>query len=111
MSYPGGNGFSLANKDLNTLPHVRQLLSEASGRGFLLQRKHTPKMRVWGESKKWYPHPILVPYYELTLNQTKEPYYLNAADVEKWLARVNVEIAVAPKDHQMTLPLDLDSDT
>lgn len=111
MSYPGGNGFSLANRDLNTFPHVRQLLSEASGRGFLLQRKHTPKVRDRGESKKWYPHPILTPYYELTLNHTKEPYYLNAQDVDSWLDRAGVEVIVEPKNIQMTLPWDSENDT
>jgi len=113
MSYPGGNGISLANRDLNKFPHVRQVLSEASGRGFLLQRKHTPKKREKGQSKKWYPHPVLAPYYELTLNHTKEPQYLTAKDVESWLVRagVEVDIPIVPKERQMTLPWDADNDT
>ncbi len=111
MSYPGGNGFSLANRDLILHSHTSQVLSEASGRGFLLQRKHTPKIRERGESKKWYPHPILIPYYELTLNHTKEPYYLSAAQVEQWLVRAGVEITAITKDRQMKFSWYSDSDT
>ena len=111
MSYPGGNGISLANRDVNSLPEVRQVLSEASGRGFLLQRKHTPKVRERGESKKWYPHPILVPYYELTLNRTKEPRYLKASDLLPWLVRAGVDIARSPKERQMTFPWDKAGET
>lgn len=112
MSYPGGNGISLSNRDLNKFPNVRQVLSEASGRGFLLQRKHTPKIRKKGESQKWYPHPVLAPYYELTLNHTKEPRYITAEVVENWLVAAGVEIEIprASEGRQMTLPWDSDAD-
>ncbi len=104
MSYPGGNGISLANRDLRAFPQVRQILSEASGRGFLLQRRHTPKNRARGESTKWYLHPVLAPYYEVTLNHTKEPRYVSGAEVQAWLERAGVALSAPAKEQQLTLP-------
>ena len=105
MSYPGGNGISLANRELVAYPDVKRLLSEATGRGFLLQRKHTPKNRARGESTKWYLHPILAPYYELTINLTKEPLYISGGDVQKWLERAGVPALSANLGKQRLLPL------
>lgn len=98
MSYPGGNGISLANRDLLAFPQVRQILSEASGRGFLLQRRHTPKRRERGESTKWYLHPVLAPYYEVTLNHTKEPRYVSGADVQNWVERAGISTPAPPDE-------------
>jgi len=104
MSYPGGNGISLANRDLRGFPQVEQVLSEASGRGFLLQRKHTPKDRERGESTKWYLHPVLAPYYEVTVHHTKEPRYVTGMEIQNWLKRAGVELPTQPKDNQLKLP-------
>jgi hypothetical protein len=106
MSYPGGNGISLANRDLIGSPDVRRYLSEATGRGFLLRFKHTPKKRSRGESTKWYLHPILAPYYELTVNHTKEPLYVKAKEVQHWLERAGVSISPSREETQLTLPLE-----
>ncbi|WP_417375551.1 hypothetical protein [Gimesia maris] len=85
MSYPGGNGISLTNRDVLQSKEIRKVLSELTGRGFLVQRAHTPKSRERGASTKWYPHPILAPYYELTYIQTKEPRYIKSQILNDWL--------------------------
>lgn len=85
MSYPGGNGISLSNKDLMTMPEVARILSDGADRGFLLQRRHTSKTRTRGPSTKWYTHPILAPFYELTVAHTKEPLYVRAMKVRRWM--------------------------
>ena len=100
MSYPGGNGISLADQDLKSNPKAEAMLEEGCGRGFLIQRKHTSKSASRGESTKWYPHPILAPYYRLTITQTKEPRYLKAYQLNDWLKKAGI---IAP-DHQMRLP-------
>lgn len=109
MSYPGGNGISLANRELSAFPEVKRLLSEATGRGFLLQRKHTPKNRSRGESTKWYLHPVLAPYYELTIHQTKEPLYVSGAEVQRWLERAGIAVPFATGLTQLNLPIPNDS--
>ncbi len=90
MSYPGGNGISLADQDLRNYPKAEAMLDEGSGRGFLIQRKHTPKTASRGESTKWYPHPILAPYYRLTITQTKEPRYLKSLQLNEWLKKAGI---------------------
>ena len=105
MSYPGGNGISLSNRDMIRSPDVRRWLSEAAGRGYLLQRKHKSKDSSRGESIKWYPHPILAPYYELTFHQTKEPRYIKIEKVEEWLSRARIAIQRVEDDSlQLRLP-------
>ena len=100
MSYPGGNGISLANRDLAKYPKAEGILDEGSGRGFLMQRKHTPKTASRGESTKWYLHPILAPYYKLTITQTKEPRYLKAQELEQWLKKAGI----VATEQQLELP-------
>ena len=85
MSYPGANGISLAVDDLKTAREIGRLLIDATAECFLLQREHTPKSKSRGISVKWYPHPILAPYYGLTVPRTKEPFYLNVAKLRRWL--------------------------
>jgi len=90
MSYPGANGISFAEHDLESDLEVKRLLHDATAEGFLLQRDHTPKHLTRGKSVKWYPHSILAPYYELTVAHTKEPLYLSVAKFRAWLERANV---------------------
>jgi hypothetical protein len=79
-----------------------RLLHDATAEGFLLQRDHTPKTLSRGKSVKWYPHPILAPYYELTVPHTKEPLYLTVAKFRAWLEQANV---LLPKSEPGVIPL------
>ncbi len=85
MSYPGANGISLTRRDYETDPDIKRLLDDATAECYLLRRRHTPKTLSRGESIKWYPHPILAPYYELTVPHTKEPLYLTISKLRSWL--------------------------
>lgn len=57
VSYPGANGVSFAEHDLESDPDVKRLLHDATAEGFLLQREHTPKTLSRGKSIKWYTQP------------------------------------------------------
>jgi hypothetical protein len=85
MSYPGANGISLAVEDLSTDDVIRKLLNDATAECLLIQLDHTPKDKSRGRSLKWYPHPLLAPYYGLTISRTKEPLYLKVRTLRKWL--------------------------
>ncbi len=87
MSYPGANGLSFADSDLEANADIKRLLHDATAEGFLLQRDHTPKSLTRGKSVKWYVHPVLAPYYELTVPHTKEPLYLPVAEFREWMER------------------------
>lgn len=99
MSYPGANGISFSRQDLTTDTDVKRLLDDATAECYLLQRDHTPKTPSRGKSIKWYPHPILAPYYELTVQHTKEPLYLTVVKFRSWLEEGNV-LAAKPKPEQ-----------
>lgn len=90
MSYPGANGISLRVTDLESDPTIRILLNDATAEGFLQERQHTPKSTSRGPSRKWYTHPILAPYYELTVAHTKEPLYLNIEELRRWLEKAKI---------------------
>ena len=90
MSYPGANGISFAKSDLASDREIERLLTDATAECFLLQRDHTPKNLGRGKSIKWYLHPILAPYYEITVQHTKEPLYLNVKKLRAWLRACEV---------------------
>ncbi|MCA9061261.1 MAG: hypothetical protein KDA85_22260, partial [Planctomycetaceae bacterium] len=110
MSYPGANGISLARRDYEADENldIRRLLDAATAECFLLRRDHTPKNTSRGKSLKWYPHPILAPYYELTVPHTKEPLYLTVAKFRHWLephvVSPRVELPVSGKSGDNTDP-------
>lgn len=107
MSYPGANGISLARRDYEADQNldIKRLLDAATAECFLLKRDHTPKNTSRGKSIKWYPHPILAPYYEFTVPHTKEPLYITAAKLRDWL-----EPHVLPPRCEVSLPKDPGSD-
>lgn len=90
MSEPGANGISLRDIELEQEPEIHKLLDLATAEGFLQVTRHTPKLTSRGPSKKWYTHPILAPYYNLTVAHTKEPLYPNLSKLRDWLERANV---------------------
>ena len=90
MSYPGANGMSLRNIELEAAPEIKELLDHATAEGFLQVFKHTSKSPSRGHSQKWYTHPILAPYYELTVAHTKEPLYLTVTKLRSWLENADV---------------------
>ena len=102
MSYPGANGISLAVEDLSTDDVIRKLLNDATAECLLMQLDHIPKVKSRGRSLKWYPHPLLAPYYGLTISRTKEPLYLKLRTLRKWLQEGQV-IAVEESESARAL--------
>lgn len=90
MSYPGANGFSLADRDLESDPEVAVFLDLCTAYGALTVGRHTPKTSSRGQSKKWYLFPILSPYFQLPTSHTKEPIYSNTNQLRGWLTKANV---------------------
>lgn len=90
MSYPGANGISLKNVELEDEPEIRELFNLATAEGFLQETTHTSKSSSRNASTKWYTHPILAPYYKLTVAHTKEPLYLSISKLRGWLEKAKV---------------------
>lgn len=84
MSYPGANGISIENSDLERPTTVNDFLMHATGFGDLYGSAHTSKRK--GERRtKYYLAPILSPYYRIPSVHTKEPLYVGTRDVLQWL--------------------------
>lgn len=90
MSYPGANGFSLSDRDLEASPEVNAFLDMCTAYGALMMSKHTPKSSQRGDSKKWYLFPILTPYFQLPTAHTKEPLYIRVNKIEEWLDKSKI---------------------
>ncbi len=97
MSYPGGNGFCLPVSELRADEQVATYLEEATSYGFLHDREHTSKNRQKGRSHKWYLHPILSPFFDLTIAHTKEPLYLHISEIRTILENLNVILPLPVK--------------
>ena len=116
LSYPGHNGFSLADEDLDTCPHVRELLEEMSDYGTILAYMHTTKLRDRRSRTKYYLRPILCPHFRIHYQRLKEPLYIDTRKVESWMHVARVPLGTSNhgnvissrpsvRFHQMNLPL------
>jgi len=96
MSYPGRNGFSLANDELGQYPAIKRFLQDAADYGDLFEAPHTTKEKDRKPRTKWYLSPILSPYFQIPEVHTKEPYYARITDVIGWLAESKVTLPGVP---------------
>jgi hypothetical protein len=85
MSYPGHNGFSLADDELEKYPHVKELLEEMNDYGTLVAWRHTTKEKDRRSRQKFYLNPVLCPQFKMHYKRHKEPLYVHPAIVEDWL--------------------------
>lgn len=91
MSYPGHNGFSIANEDLRKYPSLVRFLEDAVRHGDLHDAPHTTKEKNRRKRTKWYLSPILSPHYQIPESHAKEPYYVeNVVEIAQWLARADI---------------------
>ena len=92
MSYPGHNGFSLADDELERFPHVKLLLEEMSDYGTLFAVPHTTKEKDRRTRRKFYLSPILCPQFKLPYKRQKEPRYVRPHHVEAWMHRAGLQL-------------------
>lgn len=96
MSNPGHSGFSIEMQDLATDAEVKRLLEEASSFGVLMDRQHTTRNKGGGRRVKWYLSSIYCPYFQLPVAHVKEPRYVTAREVRRWLVEAKVLPAAVP---------------
>ena len=103
MSYPGHNGFSLADKDLalDHFSHVKKLLEEMSDYGTVIASQHTTKEKDRSSRQKFYLNPILCPQFKIPYQRTKEPKYIHPTQVEEWMREAGLPFP----EPQPNLPL------
>jgi len=94
MSYPGANGFSVSNIELERDSDVAEFLKQAVGFGDLYESPHTSKTK--GERRtKYYLAPILSPYFRIPSVHTKEPEYVTVKEVSSWRpGNISTEIKI-----------------
>jgi len=85
MSYPGHNGFSIREEDLEKSDIVNEFFKDASDYGDLYDMPHTSKLKEKKARKKFYLNPILSPYFRIPYAHTKEPIYIDFKKLIDWL--------------------------
>lgn len=105
LSYPGANGFSISNEELDQIPEVRRFLEQLADYGNMLMLHHTTKHSGGGQRKKLYFHPIFCPTLGLPYVRTKEPYYARISEVSEWIYNAGYDVPLADKasDRQQEL--------
>jgi hypothetical protein len=101
MSYPGGNGFSLSERDLGNQQAIKLFLEQCAAYGALVQKPHTPKTSSRGSSHKWYLFPIFSPNFQVPVVHTKEPLYVDTNKVRSWLDKAKVHLAAPGDDSRL----------
>lgn len=96
MSYPGGNGISIAlsefNAEADNVKALRDFMREAVGYGALFGTEHSSKSKRGGIRVKYYLHPILCPRFQLPEARTKEPYYWRIESLFDLLSKAKVTL-------------------
>lgn len=90
MSYPGHNGFSLQEDELNNDKQLLRFLNDAVDYGDLFDAPHTTKSKDRKQRKKWYLNPTLSPHFQIPETHVKEPMYVSVLDVKVWLAEAGI---------------------
>lgn len=85
MSYPGANGFSVPNEDLDQFPRIKEFLEQLADYGNVLMLPHTSKNAKDVSRTKFYFHPVFCPHLGIPYVRTKEPYYTRAREVAEWV--------------------------
>lgn len=96
MSYPGGNGVSIAVTEFNSPVEdfilLRNFIHEAIGYGVLFATEHSSKSKTGGKRIKLYLNPILCPRFQLPEARTKEPYYWSMQDLFDLVTKAQVTL-------------------
>ena len=111
MSYPGSNGFSLSESELEKNPAVAQFLDLCDAYGVLENFRHTPKTKSRGQSRKWYLSSILTPYFQIPTPHTKEPIYAQIDDVLGWMKQADIAVTNNQVKHQIKKNTSTQSDS
>lgn len=117
MSYPGGNGISIALSEFNSesgdVTELRNFIREAVGYGVLFETEHSSKSKSGGRRVKFYLNPILCPRFQLPEARTKEPYYWKIDELFELVDKAQITLSRARKRRpvqQENLSLFLDPD-
>lgn len=92
LSYPGANGFSILNEELDNFDAVRGFLEQLADYGNMLMLRHTTKNPGAGQRTKFYFHPIFCPMLGLPYVRTKEPYYARIREVADWIYKAGYDV-------------------
>lgn len=96
MSYPGWNGFSLDQTELDSASELRGFLLDAADYGDLVAVPHTTKERNRRPRLKWYISPVLSAHFQIPENHAKEPFYAEISDAFEWISNASVSLPGTP---------------
>ena len=100
LSYPGGTGFSVVERDWTEDVAVRTFLEGAVDYSALVDSVHTTKEKDGKPRRKWYLFPILCPNFEIPAIRTKEPRYVTVDTVRGWIVKRDEPIVFGGSETQ-----------
>lgn len=98
LSYPGANGFSIKDSELDEVPKLKEFLEELADYGNLSMTDHTTKEKNRAARSKFYINQIMCPQFRITYKHVKEPYYTTSRELLKWAQDVGVHLLGRPKE-------------
>jgi hypothetical protein len=90
MSYPGHNGFSVANIEFDQEPTTTFFIKQAVNYGILFEAAHTTKTGDRRPRTKWYLNPAYSPHFGIPETHVKEPIYVTIIDLREWIATADI---------------------
>lgn len=87
LAYPGHNGFSLLEAELQMSLNLVALIKICRDHGDLIESPHTTRNKSQERRVKWYLHPLLCPFFRIPHVRTKEPIYTNLSEIEQIYTR------------------------
>ena len=113
MSYPGGNGISILEKEIDWYwsredchseeEEQKILLSifvrDAVGYGALFEVRHSSKIKKEEKRYKFYLNPVLCPRFQLPAAWTKEPYYWTMDKLYERVKKAGITLSNALYPH------------
>jgi len=92
MSYPGHNGFSVENSELDSNLSIKAFIRQAVDYGVLYESPHTTKSIDRRPRTKWYLNPVYSPHFGIPETHVKEPMYVHVTNVTEWLQGQAIEL-------------------
>ena len=90
MSYPGHNGFSILEGEVEMDSTMQQFFNELVNYGDMTVVAHTTKEKNRKARSKWYLGQILSPFFRIPVTHVKEPWYVDPSILKSWLHKAGI---------------------
>ena len=90
LSYPGHNGISVLDEELNLVPDLKSILEDMTDYGTIISYSHTTKSKDRKSRHKYYLAPIICIYFRMPYRRVKEPKYIRISKLYTWMDEAGI---------------------